>query len=275
MFRRKGLRFDRFFKGSEQVISHASRKVVTCSEATPISEVVPLLVGGYRKIPVVKGEEFSGIVTVIDVLDYCGAGNQYQKFLKSDHPLKARVGRIMDKRVVTIEARTSLNKVREIFKDFGRGSYPVVRKGRVVGMIADWDFLKKIKEGVGVKVEELMIQRPAQVKEFYPILDVAKIMVKGGYRRLPVTKWGIVTGIVLPSDLLSFLQSQGGVASLRTEKRSIISAMRREVITVSPQEDVGRAVTLMLRSRVGGLPVVEEEELVGIITESDIVQGLL
>ena len=45
--------------------------------------------------------------------------------------------------------------------------------------------------------------------------------------------------------------------------------------TVEPGQDIGQAIRLMVSKRIGGLPVVREGELVGIITESDVVQGLV
>jgi len=275
MFERKGLEFERFFNPERNVVGIASRGAVACEGTSSVREAVGLMLEGHRKIPVLKNKKFAGIVTVSDVLNYCGAGDKYQEFLKKKEPLKARVSTIMDRRVVPVKANYNLKKTMEVFKDFGRGSYPVLKGGRVVGMVSDWDFLKRVKWKVGVKVGEMMIKRPAQAKESYPILDAVKIMVKGGYRRLPVTKLDILTGIVLPFDALSFLESRNGVESLRKEKRNVYSIMKRDVVSVGPNEDVGRAVTLMLKHRVGGLPVVEDEELVGIITESDIVQGMV
>ena len=53
-----------------------------------------------------------------------------------------------------------------------------------------------------------MRKKPFFVREDYPIFDVAKIMVRGPYRRLPVVKDGILTGIVTPYDILKYLNAR-------------------------------------------------------------------
>jgi CBS domain-containing protein len=273
MFRKKCLELERFFSPGRGVMEVASGEVVTCRDTDSVEKAIELMERGYRKLPVVREGRLAGIVTVTDALDYCGAGERHREFLKRKRPLQARVSRIMSREVAAVNEKDTLEKALGIFRNLGRGSHPVVRRGRVAGMIADWDFLKKIRGNLGIRVEELMVSRPAQAQESYAIGDVAKMMVRGGYRRLPVTRLGILTGIVTSSDMLSYLHSRG-FRDLRKEKRPVSVIMGREVKTAGPEEDAGAAVRKMLASRVGGLPVVEDGELVGIITESDIVQWL-
>ncbi len=56
---------------------------------------------------------------------------------------------------------------------------------------------------------------------------------------------------------------------------SVEEAMTREVITVEPDATISEAVNLMFEKRVGALPVVEGKRVVGILTNSDIRQGLV
>jgi len=84
---------------------------------------------------------------------------------------------------------------------------------------------------------------------------------------------GTVTGIVVASDILRLYS--GRLESLREGKMSLTHAMKREVISTTPEKDLSEAAGLMLRHKVGGLPVIEEGELVGIITESDVVRLLV
>jgi acetoin utilization protein AcuB len=50
---------------------------------------------------------------------------------------------------------------------------------------------------------------------------------------------------------------------------SVLEVTRKKVVTVEPNADVGKAARLMRENNVGSLPVVENEKLVGIITERD------
>jgi len=56
---------------------------------------------------------------------------------------------------------------------------------------------------------------------------------------------------------------------------SVEEAMTKSVITVEPSATIAEAVNLMFESRVGALPVVDESRVVGILTNSDILQGLV
>jgi CBS domain-containing protein len=51
--------------------------------------------------------------------------------------------------------------------------------------------------------------------------------------------------------------------------------MRAEVITATPADNVEKAAHLMLKHKVGGLPVTEEGKIVGIVTMTDVVRAFL
>ncbi|MGC8993402.1 MAG: CBS domain-containing protein [Candidatus Aenigmatarchaeota archaeon] len=50
--------------------------------------------------------------------------------------------------------------------------------------------------------------------------------------------------------------------------------MSKNVITISPEENISKAIELMAKNNISGLVVVENEKVVGIISESDILEIL-
>lgn len=92
-------------------------------------------------------------------------------------------------------------------------------------------------------------------------------MVAGRFRRLPVMREGQLVGIITDRDL----QRHSGFL----EKTKVNAAMSENLITVTPQITLEQAAQLLLRHKIGGLPVVENEKLVGVITTSDILQAFL
>jgi CBS domain-containing protein len=90
------------------------------------------------------------------------------------------------------------------------------------------------------------------------------LMQEKRLRRLPVVADGKLVGIVAERDLLlaalQYLQSRVEVGEIMTHAP----------VTTTPSTELRDAAKLMLAHRVGGLPVVEGGQLVGIITESDI-----
>ena len=97
------------------------------------------------------------------------------------------------------------------------------------------------------------------------------LMQKHRIRRLPVVDdRGVLAGIVAERDLLvaadRYLSSPVDVAQIMT----------RQVVTVGDTTPVVVAATLMIERKIGGLPVVDDDNnVVGIITESDLFEALL
>lgn len=97
-------------------------------------------------------------------------------------------------------------------------------------------------------------------------------------RRAPVVEAERLTGIVSERDLLHILPGTCAQASTQAGEASMSLAvchvMRTDVVTVDPNDYLTTAARLMLKHRIGGIPVVHEGRLRGIITESDIFKAL-
>lgn len=108
--------------------------------------------------------------------------------------------------------------------------------------------------------------------------DVWRLFSERKLRRAPVVDDGHVVGMVTDRDLFRVvahtvdeLDEGDGHSSHHMPVRSLIA---REVLCISPNDRLEQAAQLMLRAKVGGLPVIDSSgstpELVGILTESDI-----
>jgi acetoin utilization protein AcuB len=110
------------------------------------------------------------------------------------------------------------------------------------------------KDPVTITPEDLLIQ--ARLK-----------MEKGDFRLLPVVSDGQLVGIITDRDMRQHV----GLLD-RTEVKA---AMSKKPMTVTPATTVEVAAQLLLKQKIGGLPVVEKGRLVGVITTSDILQTFL
>ncbi|MCK7495241.1 MAG: CBS domain-containing protein [Comamonadaceae bacterium] len=110
------------------------------------------------------------------------------------------------------------------------------------------------------------MSRPAvTVRQDAEFQKALALMQEKKLRRLPVVDDdGRLVGIVVERDLL--------VAAMRylQSRVEIGDIMTRNVVTVSPDADLVDVARTMLERKIGGLPVVEDGRLVGIVTESDI-----
>lgn len=274
--RARGLDFGNFVNVMAPALSIASTRLVTCHDMEALERVIPILTSKFRRIPVIcrKTGDFRGLVTAVDVLDYLGAGPRYNIFIKRYGSLRIPVKSIMETRILSLDKNHSIGKALEAFHRERRGAYPIVYRGKLMGIISEWDFVKNINSPIGVKVEDLMVRKPLVLRDNFSLLDAAKIMVRSRIRRLPVAKDNILLGIVTPSDILSCLGKNNLLKDLRRDKSRITMAMKREVVTLDPGLDLYEAARIMTRKRIGGLPVVEDSELLGILTERDIVDAL-
>jgi len=125
-------------------------------------------------------------------------------------------------------------------------------------------------------VHERMSKNPITITEDTPINHALKFMRDEKVRRLPVlNKKGELVGIVAEKDLL--YASPSPVTSLSihelhylVSKITVDEVMTRDVITVTEYTPLEEAARIMADNKIGGLPVVRDGKLVGIITESDL-----
>jgi acetoin utilization protein AcuB len=99
-------------------------------------------------------------------------------------------------------------------------------------------------------------------------LSKAKIMMDSGrFRRLPVVEDGRLVGILTERDLK---QHTGALASTKVN-----AAMRTHLVTVTPYNTVEDAAHLMLNHKIGGLPILADGKLVGIVSTTDLLRAFL
>lgn len=110
-----------------------------------------------------------------------------------------------------------------------------------------------------------------------PLAPLETQMEEFRFRHLPVVEGNVLVGLISHSDLLHAFSSK--LSKSAPEENAIIRSlpasriMRRNVITVRPTEALVDTARLLWESRVGCLPVTEEDgTLVGIITEGDFIR---
>jgi len=99
------------------------------------------------------------------------------------------------------------------------------------------------------------------------IREAAKAMAKWKIGSLVVVDGKRAVGIITEGDI------SRAVAKGLDPARATVSIARKRVVTVSPSERLEVAAKMMAGARVKKLPVMEGEELVGIVTQTDIVNS--
>ena len=127
-----------------------------------------------------------------------------------------------------------------------------------------------------------MTWSPQTATESMNLLEAFELMNQRRIRRLPVVRQQKICGIVALSDLYRFVSPSAiKTATFAAEEvNALKSHIIAEVMTTdpitcqlnTPLEDAG---DLMCKQKVSALPVLQEERLVGIITESDLFRALV
>ena len=121
-----------------------------------------------------------------------------------------------------------------------------------------------------MRVKDLMISDPITITSRSTISKAIELMKNNSIRHLPVVKKGKkLRGFVTLSDL-----KQGFMPSMLTDI-NLADLIIEDPITVHPEEDIEIAAQLIYKYKIGGMPVVENGKLVGIITESDILRAFI
>jgi CBS domain-containing protein len=295
--RRESFRRSLREKGSLELKGHPSKKregeimtiatspVVTMAPTTPIHDAIKIMVQkGFRRIPIADPgtQRLRGIITATDLVNYLGGGEKYQliqrkysgNFYKAiNEPVRS----IMTTDVFWISTSAKIRDALRLMKKRNVGGLPVVdEEKRVWAIVTERDiaflFTGRIS---GVRVSEAMTKKVVTTAPRISIYEAARMMIERGFRRLPVVLNGKFIGLASVRTILQFfgsstvfkhLQSRAMAQVLQT---SVLEATRKDVVTVEPSADVGEAAKLLQDNNVGSLPVVENERLVGILTERD------
>ncbi|MFZ0246241.1 CBS domain-containing protein [Candidatus Binatus sp.] len=118
-----------------------------------------------------------------------------------------------------------------------------------------------------MQIVNLMTSDPIVINPDDTLANAKAIMDDGRFRRLPVVESGRLVGILTERDIR---EHTGYLGSTRVN-----AAMRTALITVTPFNTVEDAARLMLKHKIGGLPIVADGKLVGIVTTSDLLRAFL
>jgi CBS domain-containing protein len=125
-------------------------------------------------------------------------------------------------------------------------------------------------------VRNIMTTDPVSVSVDLPVDAAIELMQSNRIRRLPVvSRTGSVAGIITLFDAMLALKQVADPFGAEADIPAVREAMTANVITVGPDDSIADAARLMLTHKIGGLPVVENHQLVGMCTESDLFRFLV
>jgi CBS domain-containing protein len=175
----------------------------------------------------------------------------------------------MTEKPVCINSDDLLAKARSIIRKRGFRALPVLKDGILVGIISRSDVLKVSSTRTNLQVRGLMSYNVVTASMNDDLVKTVKKMVKYGVRQLPVIDFSSrVVGIISALDILKAFIA----LKMSPAKKKIGDVMSVNVVSCSPEDNVTKVWEKMISSGYGGLPVIEKNSVVGIITRMDLIK---
>ena len=193
------------------------------------------------------------------------------------------VEKVMTKKVVTVTTKTPLIEVSKLVGSTGHIGYPVIDKGKIVGIVSYSDILKvPAEKSSEMKVKDVMSDR---IITAFPqeSLDFAlRKMDEYGIGRLPVVDPKDpqkIVGILSKRDLIKGheLAKHEGLAELHREMLDLVKVkevMRSDIIPIDGDLTIKEFLKHMTRYPHRSHPVLDEGKLIGILNIDKVLRRL-
>ena len=133
------------------------------------------------------------------------------------HIARKKVKEIMTTEVVTVAPETDLRTLKEMFERYDFNSFPVMDKGKMVGIVSKLDLLRAFSPGLNISMSralklysrdtaDIMHTAVVFVSPDEDLSKVADYMVEFKLRSVPVLEKGVLKGMVSRQDIIHCLK---------------------------------------------------------------------
>ena len=165
---------------------------------------------------------------------------------------------IMNKDVIYAELPNTRDYVLELFKKHGISAVPVLKEGKLAGIVTRKDILRKIEED---QLALLMTPNPKYVTPDTDFYQVVSILATTHFRRLPVAENGELVGIITVRDVIEIIGEMG-------IEKSIANYIKTTTVCVWEETPLNVAGEIMRIANTEACPVLDSSaRVVGIIDE--------
>jgi CBS domain-containing protein len=197
------------------------------------------------------------------------------------------VGDCMHRYLEVISPKTTIVEVAAHMREKILGSLLVEstdaegRMSRRSGIVTETDLIRKVlAKGIDPSLalaDQIMTSPLLTITPDRPMLDASHLMETNQIRYLCVSDKDEIVGIISVRDLVRyFVDSEGGpIRDLDNVYRPLSVLMRTTMETIASERTVLETAQTMAEKRIGSLLVIEAGEMVGIVTETDVVRKVI
>lgn len=201
----------------------------------------------------------------------------YKKIKKH---INVPVSNILTKEVKTIKSDELIRNAAQMMKKENTSSLIVQEHKKVVGILSEIDFVKKVQFDKEVynnlQIKNIMTKEVIKIDPSTTIIEASNIIIKKKVRKLLVVKNKKTKGIVTQTDIVTKLNefaSKTIIESIDLDKVRYV--MNKNVVSIEKGKTVAEARDIMTMKNVGCIVVTKEGKPDGIITEKDILNQMV
>ncbi|MDR3063855.1 MAG: CBS domain-containing protein [Methanobrevibacter sp.] len=280
------------------IMTLATKDVITIPPTTSIKETSEIMAKHkFRRLPITDpgSGRLLGIVTSMDILNFLGGGDKFNLMEEKYHDnflraINESVKEIMTKNVFSLTHKDSISTAIKIMLEKDVGALPIIGESqKILGIVTERDFALALR---GVLTDELvkdfMVEEVITTTPGTPIEGATKIMFRNNLRRIPIIgkedlphlKDGKLVGILTANDILRYFSEKDlfthikSNSALEVLNTFVSEVMKKEVVTIEPLTRIGDLCDILKNKNTGGVPVVKDNVLYGIITERDVLRAI-
>jgi CBS domain-containing protein len=258
-----------------QIKNLMSEDLITIDKDQNLSDALKLLrKHNVSRLPVTNNKELVGIISERDIANKLGS-SKYESMPAS----RLHISSVMVKDVFTVPETMQLGEVAKLMLDNGIGSVPVMCEDKMVGIVSKADFVT-LAVGIAfdkITVKEIMTKDLIVVSPTERLVHARRQMMEGHVGRLPVVDDDRLVGMLTSKDLMrAFIDFRKHVPE-KYQKSQIKEVLIEDIMSSNPiftskDATISEVAKIMIETGYNGLPVVEGNEVVGIITQTDILR---
>jgi CBS domain-containing protein len=182
----------------------------------------------------------------------------------------------MSEDLITVDKDQNLSDALKLLRKNNVSRLPVTNNKELVGIISERDIANKLGSSKyesmpasRLHISSVMVKDVFTVPQTMQLEEVAKLMLDNGIGSVPVMDDDKMVGIVSKAD---FVTLATGIAF---DKITVKEIMSKDLISISSGERLVHARRQMIESHVGRLPVIDGDNLVGMITSKDLMRAFI
>jgi CBS domain-containing protein len=275
-----------------QLIEIGDARVVSVHSADDIDTAISLMdEHGFRHLPVVDHGEVVGMVSDRDLLTAVGMHPGPERTTVAEGPARVgatRIGEVMTSPARTAAADASLEVAAETMLREGIRALPLVYKDRLAGIVTETDFLKcylddrPMGRHTGWRLFKVADEMSRSVVTLTPhdgFVRAVRKMRARNIRHIPIVEDGRLVGMVSDRDMRRILgnleietQDEDAGCMAHRPKAVMDDIMTRNVVVTHAPAPLAEAADILVQRKFGSLPVVDDNGIIGIITEADLLR---